>query len=443
MANLEKIVKGADAVLNCIPIVNTVNCAAQALYRLAHKVDAHNPVAPGLKTSIKIHVLSQEKWRLVAMSLPIIGNMIALWELIKSIFHGFRDDLSTAVCQNNKELVRLCLANNALSDPERATRVLRLAGSASSNEVFNLILQDRKEWSSESLLEALGSCLIGEENANTILDYWEDHKLGYCDAQDGSRVLFNFLEYGKTDLADRVIGLLPETLPYASLEKILLNFSCAQYDGDNQVKKTGVLTRAQRLELIEMSEKPTLKQLKESYDCVGFLLKNGNTAADFRSVHLDTLRQLLHKAELSDREIGDFIASTLVYDELDFTEALVSEHEKRLPPESKMKILHGLLPSDRVKNEHHFRRCTLYVEWLLRKWRRDFSPAQAQELYARVSASCDRNIEVAKIRAEIPGAGIKEGFPTVEDLEAVAAVFKENLKIAFPRCDQAPVQAAG
>ncbi len=96
MPNVEKIIKGADAVLNCLPIVSTVNSAAQALYRSAHKVDLFNPVAPGLKRKLHIHILSRDTVDLIISAIPLVGNLYSLGKLIAAALCGFDDDLITS-----------------------------------------------------------------------------------------------------------------------------------------------------------------------------------------------------------------------------------------------------------------------------------------------------------------------------------------------------------
>ena len=176
MVGFEKIVKSADAVLNCIPIVSTVSNAAQAMYKSANRVDTLNPVAPGLKTSIKIHVLSKNNSDYFFAAIPILGNLRALGELIGFILNGFTDDLMRAVCLNNAEVVHLCLGNNPLNDPDRADRILRQAAFCSSNEVFRKVLNHRDDWSAKNFVNALKGPRFGNSdaralNANDILDF--------------------------------------------------------------------------------------------------------------------------------------------------------------------------------------------------------------------------------------------------------------------------------
>ncbi len=251
MVGFEKIVKSADAVLNCIPIVSTVSNAAQAMYKSANRVDTLNPVAPGLKTSIKIHVLSKNNSDYFFAAIPILGNLRALGELIGFILNGFTDDLMRAVCLNNAEVVHLCLGNNPLNDPDRADRILRQAAFCSSNEVFRKVLNHRDDWSAKNLVNALKGPRFGNSdaralNANDILDFWTAHGrvLGADDLSSAAATIEYRLQIGKVALAERVIGILPREVPFYDINTILLEYSCPQYNGQGEPKETGVLNRS-------------------------------------------------------------------------------------------------------------------------------------------------------------------------------------------------------
>src|SRR3990167_6703237 len=176
MVNFEKFIKGTDAGLNCVPIVNTINNAAQAIYKLAHRVDVLNPVAPGLKTTIKIHILNKDIFGCFVEALPIFGNLLALGKLVLSIINGFDDDLMWAVIRNNAEVVHLCLGNNALNDPNRADRIFGQSAYSSNNEIFRQVLNSHDDWSSQNLMHGLSNCYLARDNnvanANDILDFW-------------------------------------------------------------------------------------------------------------------------------------------------------------------------------------------------------------------------------------------------------------------------------
>ncbi len=420
MTNFGKIVQTVDAVLNCIPIVSAVNCAAQALYKLAHKVDTLNPVAPGLKTSLKIHILNKNNRALFFQSIPILGNLLALGYLIISILKGFGDDLVQAVCRNDKEVVHLCLASNPLSDPGKAERILRLAAHSSNNETFLMILNHRQDWSSESLMGALKHCWGSRENtelnANRILDYWEEHKhvLDVNKVPGGIRALHAFLVYDRMALVDRVIGILPDDVPFVYMQDILVHFSCPQYNSKDEVVKTGVLTEEQRNALIAKSVKPSLDQLKDYYRLVGYSLKNMKTAANYRETHFDTLNRLLGLAQLRTVEIGDFIGRALAYDEFAFIESLVAKYERQLSAESKATILLRLFFAE-CDGSAHEKRAQLFASWIA-TWKKDLSP-HALELYAKISRFGELHGQVDRL--------------------------KQILLNAFPGCDRTPQRAVG
>jgi hypothetical protein len=447
MANVEKIIKNVDTVLNCIPVLNTINSLAQGIYKLAHKVDTLNPVAPGFKTSLKIHVLSKENSDYWITALPIIGNLIALVDLVLSIIHGFKEDLlMNAVLRSNAEVVHLCLGNNPLHDPDRADDVLRQSAHSSNNETFKQALKARAEWSSDSLLHALNGCWTAADrnaaNANDILDYWVAHRR-VVDAANPSpsvHAFEMFLKNGKVALAERVLEILPEGIHFRALKDILLNYSCVRYDyAGERIMGTGVLTEEQRHVLIAKSTRPSLELLKEYYGSVGFLLTSDRNVDDNRKNHFDTLNKLLDRAQFSPDQLREFIARTLNYDEFTFIEPLVAKYEEKLTPQAKVEILGRVLPSDTSKTEFHEKRARVFKAWIER-WKGDIS-GEAHNLYEDVSRSGELHIEVAQSRFHTFG-GLEREYPSVEQLQAVNAKFQKILRDAFPGCDQAPAAEA-
>lgn len=324
MANFEKIIKGTDAVLNCIPIVSTINNAAQALYKLAYKVDTLNPVVPGLKTSIQIHILSKDNFEFLVKAIPIVGNVIAFKDLVLSILRGFDDDFAKAVSSNNEEVVRLCLRNNALNSfDESSDAVLYNAASCSNPAVFAYILNHRQDWVAGSLMNALNNCGGNRheyaEKANQILDYWKSVASFYNLEVDrifsGWRslhwqeidALHKFLRSGEAAIVGRIIQILPVNIPFRSIQEILLPYSCTQYDDQGRAKETMVLTVEQRHALIDKSGKPSLQELQDYYRSVALqLFKLGTTDQDW-GIHLDTLHRLLDLAQLSASDVNAWI----------------------------------------------------------------------------------------------------------------------------------------
>lgn len=457
MANFEKIVKVTDAVLDCIPIVSSITNAAHAIYKLAHKVDALSPVAPGLKTSIKIHSLSKDNFDCFVGFVPILGNIFKLIEFVLRAIHRFDytpggilgltrdDDLITAVCRNNREIVHLCLGNNALNTPDRADDILRQAAHSSNNDVFRQVFNHRDDWNAKSLINALEGCWFVTDtnapNATDILDFWTAHGrvLDADDMYSATSTIKDFLKRGRTALAGRVIGILPEEVPFYRMKDILLKYSCAQYNYRGEVEETGVLTAEQRNALIAKSTRPSLEQLKEYYGSVGYQLSRNRTPDNYRETHFDILNQLLDLAQLQPDQIGEFIARTVNYDEFAFIEPLVARYEGQLSSQSKVKILERLLPSDSDRLAHHEKRAQLFAAWV-GQWGHDIA-AQAHQLYTDVSRSGEFHIEVAQNRFQM-FANAERDYPSVENLQAVNARFKQILLDAFPGCDQAPQQEA-
>ena len=454
MTNFERLVKSTDAVFNCIPIVNTINIAAQAIYKLAHKVDTLNPVAPGLKTSIKIHVLNKDDIRCFIESLPIIGNMMSLGLLINSLLRGFDDDLMKAVRLNNKEVVHLCLGNNALNDPDRADRVLRHAAIWSRDEIFRQVLNHRDDWNTKSLINALkGVCWVDNDGselcANDILNFWTAHRrvLDAGDIDIATSIIENKLSSGRTALAGRVIGILPEEVPFSHMQNILLKYSCAQYDSQGEIKETGVLTEEQKNALIGKSTRPSSRELRDYYFVSQF--RGMRIDDNYDETHSDTLNKLLDLAQLQPSEIREFIAKIsllvgLPFTEsligLLFTESLIGKYEELLSPKTKLNILKGLLPSNLDALASHEKRFQLFTAWIAR-WSDDVSQ-QAHKLYTDISASGERHIEEAQRRFQMHSSAIRDYYPSIEQFQYVNDQFKRVLLGTFPGCDQAPEEEA-
>ncbi len=445
MEKIEKIIKGVDAVLNCIPIVSTVNNGLQALYKLAHKVDAHNPVAPGLKTSIQIHVLSKENLDCFIEAIPIIGNLFALIKLVLSIFNGFDDDLTRAVVLNKTEIVDLCVGNNVLDDPERANEVLSQSAYSSNNETFKKILNSKDDWSSKSLIRALrghSPATISadqEANANDILDFWT--RIDTKEQPSLARSLENFIDNGKVDLVGRIPELLPKNTPFADIKDVLLKYSCSQYDYAGNITKSGVLTRELKNALIAKSAPPSLYDLKSYYNSFTYQQLGGKkTAADYRETHFDTLHQLLDLVK-SPQTLGEFILSCAKSAELDFTESLLTRYEEKLTTESKVKILTALLPSETSKEALFAKRTQLFTLWT-DKWKDEVS-AQAHELFTNISKAHSQLLMFLGEENSDSRKWLQNSYEEdyIRNLLAVNATFAKILLSTFPGCDQALQEA--
>ncbi len=436
MANFEKIVKVSDAILNCIPGLSTINNVVQAIYKLAHRVDALNPVAPGLKTSIKIHVLSKENFDYFIGAIPILGNLV---NLVALICYGLEDNLIKAVYRNNKEIVHLSLGNNALNNPNRAEEVFRKAAYGSNNEIFQLILNHRDDWDAKSLINALQGCRSASDDkiakANSILDYWEAH--GRVLDMKNERwsaihTLEDFLKEGKVDLAERIIQILPENIPFRDIKEILFKYSCCQYDYADELQQTGVLTEENRNALLAKSSKPSLKELEEYYNSVGYALKNNKTSENYRETHFDTLNKLLNLAQLQSDEIIEFIFCTLRHGEFAFIESLVAKHEGQLTPESKAKILKKMLSSgDRATVSE--KGIQLFEFWI-GKWQNDIS-TQAHKLYDDVSKAGAMDVEISQRRFRMFPETVLT-YPSSANIQIANNRFKNIILKAFPSCDK-------
>ncbi len=384
MANFEKIVKITDAFLDCIPIVSSISNAAQTMYKLAHRVDALSPVAPGLKTSIKIHVLSKRNLDCLIGSIPVIGNFLKLLEFIRRAISGFDcdqfgcsdDDLIRAATQNNEEIVHLSLGNNALNDPLRADTVLRQSADRSNNVVFRQILEHQSDWSGKSLANALAGCWSARDNnvanADTILNYLQIYQKT-LDGLDENRLiglasaLENFLEKNKVDLAERVIKVLPEGIPFLYIQPILLKYI------------SGVMTRESVDALIAKSNKPSLEELEGYHASVAYECARNKPSRNCRKTHFEVLNRLLDLAQLQPNEIGKFISSASRSGEFCFIEPLITKYRTtQLTLQSKAEILRNLLFSGH-KGMGPLERIHLFILWI-DPWKEAVRP-QAHELY--------------------------------------------------------------
>jgi hypothetical protein len=426
MAHFEKIVKVSDAVLDCIPIASTLSNAAQALYKLAHKVDALNPVAPGLKTSLKIHVLSKTNLSCFVGAIPILGNLLKLVGLVLHAICGFRDDLMDAVSQNNGEIVHLSLCNGALDSPERARDALRLATARSDYAILKQIL-DRGDWSAESLMYALnGSCYSSDDDrwavkVKSILDYWDANGklLDLADIRNVFKptiLLKHFLETGKEDLAERVIKILPKDLPFILIKEILGLYSCPQFDRSYNIKKTAVLTEENRQMLIDKSRKPSLSDLKDYFSLADCVLDDGRIVAiNYRVVHFNTLDQLL--AQLSPDQTGGFISFAVANsDRFVFIEPWITQYKDQLTPESKGKILRSLAPSLHLGPDAFKKRVQLF-ETLVDTWKKDVA-SEAAQLYTDIFGE-DHDFEIE----------LSSNYP--EDVQDALATAYEDFRMIF------------
>lgn len=347
----------------------------------------------------------------------------------------------TAVILNNAEVVHLCLGNNALNDPDRADCIFGQSAHSSNNEIFRQVLNHRDDWSDKNLMHGLSSCWGASDdrvaNANDILDYWIAHEkvLDADDIYSATHAFEGFLKSNKVDLAGRILGILPDAIPFRDIQDTLLQYSCPQYNYRGDLEKAGVLTEEHRNALIAKSTRPSLKQVKEYYGSIGSQLKNNETSENYRETHFDTLNRLLDLAQLPPDEIGEFIASTFNYDEFAFIEPLVEKYEGQLTPRSKVKILERLFPFDSNRLALHEKRAQLFASWM-GKWKNDVS-AQAHQLYADISGAGKSHIEIARRRFQMYPSAARD-YPSIEQLRAVNDRFKQILLETFPGCDQAP-----
>lgn len=464
MTNVELLVKVGDAVLDCLPIVSSITNAAHGFYKLVHEVDALSPVAPGLKTSLKIHSLSKDNIDCVVGFIPIIGNIIKLLELVVRAIYCFEekpwgfcdtttdDDLLTAVCRNNKEIVHLCLGNGALDDPNRAHKMLGQAAFSSDNGVFRQVFNHRNDWSGKDLVDALESCWFctanNALNATDVLDFWINHGkvLDPGDIRSATGIIENFLRGNRLALAGGVIGILPEQVPFRYIKDILLKYSCTEYDFQGRVATAGVLTEEQRNQLIEKSAKPSLTELNDYYRGFGYELTSRWTTVDdtYRTTHFDTFDRLFEKAELTPDQVEKFISLiTTSYIECGFVEFFAEKHEGMLTLQSKVGILSKLQPNSFDEVGSLEKKAALF-DSLVQRWKGDISEPQAHELYAAIDESGKKNIPLSQLysQEDLEQFMDPSDLPSVESLATVNKRFKDSLLKAFPQCGAAPEEQA-
>lgn len=324
MAPYETIVKNVDTVLNCIPIVSTVNNIAQALYKLAHKVDAFNPVASGLKAKIQIHVLSKDLfYDCFLEAIPGIGNFFAFCKFLTSLLNGFTNDLLTAVTRNDQEVIELCLKNQIPNDLRRASEALTQAVKSSDSQTFKKILAMRDDWTANSLIYALPPLFNTVpnqvlSNVQQILQYVKDHSIALT--QDHLHVVIYTIEYSlrieRSESVQLALDILPNEIPFKTLKSPLLQErSCSPHyraaqatnkDGFEEIKGIS-LTKEQRHLLITKCQKPTFSDLIGYYKDVKYHSITTRTADGYLETQFDNLLRLLDRAELTLEERTSFI----------------------------------------------------------------------------------------------------------------------------------------
>lgn len=450
MTIYERTILRTDAVLNCIPIVNTVNNIAQALYKLALRVDTQNPVTPGLKTSIQIYILSKENLELFATAIPIFGNFFAFAKLALSICIGLDfvrgDPLMSAVLDNNQEIAHLCVGNGELENPARADLIFRQSASRSNNETFREILNGRQDWDSSTLLMGLLSPPLTPQNAHDILDFWraQNKKISPNNLYHAMRVIQEFLKAGNTDLVDRVIDILPEGIPFDYLysssflrdSSLLLNYLCPRYNYQGESLRTP-LTAEQRDRLLAKSRKPSMNELFNYCDEISQRRQDQKIPEVDRFTYFNTMEQVLNMAELSSDDASQLIIHTLKRSYFGFARDFIQKYENRLTPNGKAAILKELFPSETYLSAQYSERIELF-DSLVGEWKKDVADS-AHQLYVDFSNFTKRGLQIASKASQLVA---KSQYPSAESFQARFDEFAEILLNTFPGCDQAPEEVA-
>lgn len=205
MVKFIKVVKGLDIFTDGIPVVSTLKNAGILIYQLAHKVNhVVNPVNTSWVDDIKIYALSKSDLVAGVAMIPVVGNLAVLIYQAKVALgyewpfepRGYLEEAARGWrygCEKHKlEIVSLYLARNPNRKEEKLRNALCSAAISSKNkEVFQLILDSRKNWSAETICHVLKSCrsieitklvldeysdLLSADQVGTILKYQAESK---------------------------------------------------------------------------------------------------------------------------------------------------------------------------------------------------------------------------------------------------------------------------
>lgn len=219
MTDFQKTLYVADAICDCIPLVSTVTNVSEALYKLAHRVDAVSPVTPGRATSLKIHVLHKDLLDCCVGAIPLFGNVVRLLQLVIRALRGSTicDPLHAAIVRDNQELLHLSLGNRALT-PEEAGAMLSIASAYPNPETVRKILRHSDDFTAEVLILNLNPQQRADAStaakATAILDRWD--VLGrqlpgrFFAIPTVLSAARPFLDNHNPSLASRILGILPE-----------------------------------------------------------------------------------------------------------------------------------------------------------------------------------------------------------------------------------------
>jgi hypothetical protein len=416
MANFEKIVKVADAVCDSIPVVSTITNALHAIYKLAHKVDIHNPVSPGLKTSLKIHSLSKSNLECLVLSIPVFGNIIKLIELVRlALFYVTRPfhrcirldhpickllgqpketSLVTAIRTNNQEIMHMCLANGHMDDPINANNALQKAAQYSSFENFELVIKKRTDWQHTSLVEALSASVNNKFEGQAklialkILDEFPNNlviDLGFMQNIGLVSAISYFLKKDEMDVAEKITNHLIDQKCMLYIARNILLYDRSVPDGaPNPIKDF-------QSKFMSKIKEPDLRNLVLYLNDIKELIRNGATDS-FRRNQQSIILKLLEKAKLSEADLVKFISLAIViYNDSEQTD-LISKYERELTSNSKVLILANLFQcTDNLKGIDENDRCSI-ISGLLTSWGSEFSASQKLELLnlLKVYKDCSR-----------------------------------------------------
>lgn len=416
MVGFQKIVQVTDAVLDCVPIASTLSNAAQLIYQSAYKVDTHNPVAPGLKTSLQIHVLSKSQWSCYAGLVPVLGNILNLVKLVAYARRDFEEDyFFQAVSANNEEIVHLSLWNGELNDLERAEKILNISAHKSHTELFKKILNHRNDWDSSSLLQILVNYEHSrEDKANTILEYFGTHP----EVWDDRRAL-SLSQLLDPDIPQPLLGRLIETLPQKGALKAIMDLLL-------------------REDLTDANQHALIAKTRTSFLSFSFLetywtsiVANPLTAqSNYLQTQCVTLMQLLEGAQLSPTAMGSFISYALQHSDsihLTVIGDLVSKHEASFTPQTKKELLKSVFEGRGVGMLDGTKKS--FFSFWIDQWKSEIAPL-AHEL-------CVDAIQLYKRRLENAEQNQSDNRQTEGALALSILPFKQVLLLAFPDCDQA------
>lgn len=396
MSEMGKVVSVVDAVCNCLPVVSTIACSAQLLYLACRVNNIANPVRPvrGVATEIKLHVVNKTMFELVIGLIPVVGN---LYHITKLIISGFKDQLRTAICSNNLEAVRLCIANNYFEDVTvpRKYHPLLLAANRSNRDVFDLILKGHG-WTMQELITGLEIVSVADnESEGKASDILNRYIRKFSDSTVSKEcilplitVIGNFLKSGKTELLNQLISMLPKC-SWNELQELIKDYSFDYNQYSVDAKKPALLSRENLDALLDRCQHLSLRDVLAYCSVISYRkshLEAHLTALNAQEVlrtsgeiQSHIVSSLIEKVD-TDNKPQDVVYRLALLPNRDFLDLFLKKYESTLSSSDKLKILKNmrLHPSD--TEEQQLKKKELF-RFLLQRFSEEFSIEEVRSLY--------------------------------------------------------------